>query len=117
MKNTKKVDSYGYVNRDFYIDHWGELERILDMLLANSEECIKFLLAGKVFVGSDEADDIERARIHWNRPSYDEAYRVDVVTGEEVEWSYDHPHELDLRFRTLPNPYYMEGYNFYLKGN
>ena len=56
--------SYGFLrdekyakNRLFGIDHGSEAKTLIDMLLANPEECIKFLLGGKVIVGSDECDD------------------------------------------------------------
>jgi len=45
------------IDRSFGIDHGDEATILVDMLLANPEECIKFLLGGKVIVGSDECDD------------------------------------------------------------
>ena len=115
--------SYGFLrdekyakNRSFGIDHCDEAKTLVDMLLANPEECMKFLLGGKVIVGSDECDDEEAAQVHWNRNTYTRHYWVDencVVT----KWSWKRSEKLELKEEELPNPYYMEGYNFYLKGN
>ena len=115
--------SYGFLrdekyakNRSFGIDHCDEAKLIVDMLLANPEECIKFLLGGKVIVGSDECDDEEAAQVHWNRKTYTRHYWVDK-DGVETKWSWKRSEKLELKEEELPNPYYMEGYNFYLKGN
>ena len=115
--------SYGFLkdekyakNRSFGIDHGSEAKTIVDMLLANPEECIKFLLGGKVIVGSDECDDEEAAQVHWNRKTYARHYWVDK-DGVETKWSWKKSEKLELKEEELPNPYYMEGYNFYLKGN
>ena len=115
--------SYGFLrdekyakNRSFGIDHGSEAETIVDMLLANPEECMKFLLGGKVIVGSDECDDEEAAQVHWNRKTYTRHYWVDK-DGVETKWSWKRSEKLELKKEELPNPYYMEGYNFYLKGN
>ena len=115
--------SYGFLrdeksakNRSFGIDHGSEAETIVDMLLANPEECIKFLLGGKVIVGSDECDDEEAAQVHWNRKTYTRHYWVDE-NGVETKWSWKRSEKLELKEEEIPNPYYMEGYNFYLKGN
>ena len=103
-------------NRSFGIDHCDEAKLIVDMLLANPEECMKFLLGGKVVVGSDECDDEEAAQVHWNRKTYTRHYWVDE-NGVETKWSWKKSEKLELKEEELPNPYYMEGYNFYLKGN
>ena len=103
-------------NRSFGIDHGSEAKTLVDMLLANPEECIKFLLGGKVIVGSDECDDEEAAQVHWNRKTYTRHYWVDE-NGVETKWSWKKSEKLELKEEELPNPYYMEGYNFYLKGN
>ena len=115
--------SYGFLrdekyakNRSFGIDHGDEAKPIADMLLANPEECIKFLLGGKVIVGSDECDDEEAAQVHWNRKTYTRHYWVDE-NGVETKWSWKRSEKLELKEEEIPNPYYMEGYNFYLKGN
>ena len=115
--------SYGFLrdekyakNRLFGIDHGSEAKTLIDMLLANQEECIKFLLGGKVIVGSDECDDEEAAQVHWNRKTYTRHYWVDE-NGVETKWSWKKSEKLELKEEELPNPYYMEGYNFYLKGN
>ena len=115
--------SYGFLrdekyakNRSFGIDHGSEAKTLVDMLLANPEECIKFLLGGKVIVGSDECDDEEAAQVHWNRKTYTRHYWVDE-NGVETKWSWKKSEKLELKEEELPNPYYMEGYNFYLKGN
>ena len=115
--------SYGFLrddkyakNRSFGIDHGSEAKTIVDMLLANPEECIKFLLGGKVIVGSDECDDEEAAQVHWNRKTYTRHYWVNK-DGVETKWSWKRCEKLELKEEELPNPYYMEGYNFYLKGN
>lgn len=103
-------------NRSFGIDHGSEAETIVDMLLANPKECMKFLLGGKVIVGSDECYDEEAAQVHWNRKTYTRHYWVDE-NGVETKWSWKKSEKLELKEEELPNPYYMEGYNFYLKGN
>ena len=103
-------------NRSFGIDHGSEAKLIVDRLLANPEECMKFLLGGKVIVGSDECDDEEAAQVHWNRKTYTRHYWVDE-NGVETKWSWKKSEKLELKEEELPNPYYMEGYNFYLKGN
>ena len=115
--------SYGFLrdekyakNRSFGIDHGSEAKTLVDMLLANPEECIKFLLGGKVIIGSDECDDEEAAQVHWNRKTYARHYWVDE-NGVETKWSWKRSEKLELKEEELPNPYYMEGYNFYLKGN
>ena len=115
--------SYGFLrdekyakNRSFGIDHGSEAKTLVDMLLANPEECMKFLLDGKVIVGSDECDDEEAAQVHWNRKTYARHYWVDE-NGVETKWSWKRSEKLELKEEELPNPYYMEGYNFYLKGN
>ena len=115
--------SYGFLrdekyakNRSFGIDHGSEAKTLVDMLLANPEECMKFLLGGKVIVGSDECDDEEAAQVHWNRKTYTRHYWVDE-NGVETKWSWKRSEKLELKEEELPNPYYMEGYNFYLKGN
>ena len=115
--------SYGFLrddkyakNRSFGIDHGSEAKTLVDMLLANPEECIKFLLGGKVIVGSDECDDEEAAQVYWNRKTYARHYWVDE-NGVETKWSWKRSEKLELKEEELPNPYYMEGYNFYLKGN
>ena len=115
--------SYGFLrdekyakNRLFGIDHGSEAKTLVDMLLANPEECIKFLLGGKVIVGSDECDDEEAAQVLWNRKTYTRHYWVDE-SGVETKWSFKKSEKLELKEEELPNPYYMEGYNFYLKGN
>ena len=115
--------SYGFLrdekyakNRSFGIDHGSEAKTLVDMLLANPEECIKFLLGGKVIVGSDECDDEEAAQVHWNRKTYTRHYWVDE-NGVETKWSWKKSEKLELKEEEIPNPYYMEGYNFYLKGN
>lgn len=115
--------SYGFLrdeeyanNRSFGIDHGDEAKPLVDMLLANPEECIKFLLGGKVIVGSDECNDEEAAQVHWNRKTYTRHYLVDE-NGVETKWSWKKSEKLELKEEELPNPYYMEGYNFYLKGN
>ena len=115
--------SYGFLrdekyakNRSFGIDHGSEAKTLVDMLLANPEEWIKFLLGGKVIVGSDECDDEEAAQVHWNRKTYTRHYWVDE-NGVETKWSWKKSEKLELKEEELPNPYYMEGYNFYLKGN
>ena len=76
--------SYGFLrdekyakNRLFGIDHGSEAKTLVDMLLANPEECMKFLLGGKVIVGSDECDDEEAAQVLWNRKTYTRHYWVD----------------------------------------
>ena len=76
VSDNKKERVY-YVDRSFGIDHCDETKTIVDMLLANPEECIKFLLGGKVIVGSDECDDEEAAQVHWNRKTYTRHYWVD----------------------------------------
>ena len=83
--DNKKERVY-YVDRSFGIDHCDEAKLIVDMLLANPEECIKFLLGGKVVVGSDECDDEEAAQVHWNRKTYTRHYWVDE-NGVETKWS------------------------------
>ena len=115
--------SYGFLrdekyakNRLFGIDHGSEAKTLIDMLLANPEECIKFLLGGKVVVGSDECDDEESAQVHWNRKTYTRHYWVDE-NGVETKWSWKKSEKLEMKEEELQNPYYMEGYNFYLKGN
>ena len=115
--------SYGFLrdekyakNRLFGIDHGSEAKTLVDMLLANPEECMKFLLGGKVIVGSDECDDEEAAQVLWNRKTYARHYWVDE-NGVETKWSWKKSEKLELKEEELPNPYYMEGYNFYLKGN
>ena len=115
--------SYGFLrdekyakNRLFGIDHGSEAKTLVDMLLANPEECMKFLLGGKVIVGSDECDDEEAAQVLWNRKTYTRHYWVDE-SGVETKWSFKKSEKLELKEEELPNPYYMEGYNFYLKGN
>ena len=115
--------SYGFLrdekyakNRSFGIDHGDEAKPIVDMLLANPEECIKFLLGGKVIVGSDECNDEEAAQVHWNRKTYTRHYWVNE-DGVEKKWSWKRCEKLELKEEELPNPYYIEGYNFYLKGN
>ena len=115
--------SYGFLrdekyakNRLFGIDHGSEEKTLVDMLLANPEECMKFLLGGKVIVGSDECDDEEAAQVLWNRKTYTRHYWVDE-SGVETKWSFKKSEKLELKEEELPNPYYMEGYNFYLKGN
>ena len=115
--------SYGFLrdekyakNRLFGIDHGSEAKTLIDMLLANPEECIKFLLGGKVVVGSDECDDEEAAQVHWNRKTYTRHYWVDK-DGVETKWSWKKSEKLEMKEEELQNPYYMEGYNFYLKGN
>ena len=115
--------SYGFLrdekyakNRLFGIDHGSEAKTLVDMLLANPEECMKFLLGGKVIVGSDECDDEEAAQVLWNRKTYTRHYWVDE-SGVETKWSWKKSEKLELKEEELPNPYYMEGYNFYLKGN
>ena len=115
--------SYGFLrdekyakNRSFGIDHGSEAKTLVDMLLANPEECMKFLLGGKVIVGSDECDDEEAAQVHWNRKTYARHYWVDE-NGVETKWSWKRSEKLELKEEEIPNPYYMEGYNFYLKGN
>ena len=115
--------SYGFLrdekyakNRSFGIDHGSEAKTLVDMLLANPEECMKFLLGGKVIVGSDECDDEEAAQVHWNRKTYTRHYWVDK-DGVETKWSWKRSEKLELKEEEIPNPYYMEGYNFYLKGN
>ena len=115
--------SYGFLrdekyakNRSFGIDHGSEAKTLVDMLLANPEECIKFLLGGKVIVGSDECDDEEAAQVHWNRKTYTRHYWVDE-NGIETKWSWKKSEKLELKEEEIPNPYYIEGYNFYLKGN
>ena len=115
--------SYGFLrdekyakNRSFGIDHGSEAKTLVDMLLANPEECMKFLLGGKVIVGSDECDDEEAAQVHWNRKTYTRYYWADE-NGVETKWSFKKSEKLELKQEELPNPYYMEGYNFYLKGN
>ena len=115
--------SYGFLrdekyakNRLFGIDHGSEAKTLIDMLLANPEECMKFLLGGKVIVGSDECDDEEAAQVLWNRKTYTRHYWVDE-NGVETKWSWKRSEKLELKEEELPNPYYMEGYNFYLKGN
>ena len=115
--------SYGFLrdekydkNRLFGIDHGSEAKTLVDMLLANQEECIKFLLGGKVIVGSDECDDEEAAQVLWNKKTYTRHYWVDE-NGVETKWSWKKSEKLELKEEELPNPYYMEGYNFYLKGN
>ena len=115
--------SYGFLrdekyakNRSFGIDHCDEAKTLVDMLLANPEECIKFLLGGKVIVGSDECDDEEAAQVLWNRKTYARHYWVDE-NGVETKWSWKKSEKLELKEEELPNPYYMEGYKFYLKGN
>ena len=115
VADNKKERVY-YVDRSFGIDHCDEAKLIVDMLLANPEECIKFLLGGKVIVGSDECDDEEAAQVHWNRKTYTRHYWVDE-NGVETKWSWKRSEKLELKKEELPNPYYMEGYNFYLKGN
>ena len=115
--------SYGFLrdekyakNRSFGIDHGSEAKTLVDMLLANPEECMKFLLGGKVIVGSDECDDEEAAQVHWNRKTYARHYWLDE-NGVETKWSWKKSEKLELKEEEIPNPYYMEGYNFYLKGN
>ena len=115
--------SYGFLrdekytkNRLFGIDHGSEAKTLIDMLLANPEECIKFLLGGKVVIGSDECDDEESAQVHWNRKTYVRHYWVDK-DGVETKWSWKKREKLEMKEEELQNPYYMEGYNFYLKGN
>ena len=115
VADNKKERVY-YVDRSFGIDHCDEAKTLVDMLLANPEECIKFLLGGKVIVGSDECDDEEAAQVHWNRKTYTRHYWVDE-NGVETKWSWKKSEKLELKEEELPNPYYMEGYNFYLKGN
>ena len=115
VAGNKKERVY-YVDRSFGIDHCDEAKTIVDMLLANPEECIKFLLGGKVVVGSDECDDEEAAQVHWNRKTYVRHYWVDK-DGVEKKWSWKRSEKLEMKEEELPNPYYMEGYNFYLKGN
>ena len=115
VADNKKERVY-YVDRSFGIDHCDEAKTIVDMLLANPEECIKFLLSGKVVVGSDECDDEESAQVHWNRKTYVRHYWVDK-DGVETKWSWKKSEKLEMKEEELQNPYYMEGYNFYLKGN
>lgn len=114
MKTGKKENTFYYTDRSFGIDHADEVEPIVDMLLSNPEECIKFLLGGMVFVGSDEADDVQQAKIHWNEKTYSETYYFDFKKNKEVKrWNKN----TEWRERTHTNPYYMEGYNYYHKGN
>ena len=115
VADNKKERVY-YVDRSFGIDHCDEAKTLVDMLLANPEECIKFLLGGKVIVGSDECDDEEAAQVHWNRKTYTRQYWVDE-NGVETKKSQKKSEKLELKEEELQNPYYMEGYNFYLKGN
>lgn len=113
--DNKKQRVY-HIDRSFGIDHGDEAEMLVDMLLANPEECIKFLLGGKVVVGSDECDDEEAAQVYWNRKTYTRHYWVDKDDNEK-KWTFKNCHGLELKEEELENPYYMEGYNFYLKGN
>lgn len=111
---TGKKEKHPYIDRDFGIDHSDEVDPLIDMLLANPEECIKFLLGGKVFVGSDEANEIQCAKVHWNEKTYDEYYLFDTKKNKEVKrWNKN----VEYRTRPHDNPYYMEGYNYYYKGN
>lgn len=103
-------------DRRIEVDHPEQAIQIVDMLLANPEECMKFLFGGKVFVGSDEADDVECAKVHWNEKTYTEAYYYNTKLNKEVK-HYDYSDDVELRYRDLPNPYYLEGYNYYYKGN
>ena len=109
----KKIRNY-FINRQFGIDHPEELSSIVDMLLSNPEECIKFLLGGMVFVGSDEADYLQCAKVHWNEKTYTETYYFDTKKNKEVK---RYNRNIEYREREHVNPYYMEGYNYYYKGN
>lgn len=111
------VNEDGFLDRGFGIDHYGEVEPILDMLLANPVECIKFLLGGFVCVGADEASAIQQAKIHWNEKTYTLFYYVNKETGKECKYSYDNYDKIEFREKDLPNPFYKEGYNYYEKGN
>lgn len=111
------VKENGFINRGFDVDHYSEVEPIMDMLLANPAECMKFLLGGFVCVGSDEADEIQQAKIHWNEKTYSLYYYVNKETGEKCKYSYKNYDKMELKEEELPNPFYKEGYNYYEKGN
>ena len=106
-----------FINRDFGIDHYSEAEPLMDMLLANPEECMKFLLGGFVYVGSDEAGEFQQAKIHWNEKTYTLYSYVDKETGKKCRFSYKNCDNLELKEEEVPNPFYKEGYNYYEKGN
>ena len=106
-----------FVNRDFGIDHFSEAEPLIDMLLANPEECMKFLLGGFVYVGSDEASEFQLAKIHWNEKTYSVYSYVDKETGKKCKFSSKNYNNCELKEEEVPNPFYKEGYNYYEKGN
>ena len=112
----RKARGYEFIDNNFGIDHADEVQPLVDMLLANPEECMKFLLGGKVFVGSDGCDDLQAAQIYWKDKTYERHFYVDK-NGKEVKMNSKNYNEVEVKSEELPNPYYMEGYNFYLKGN
>ena len=91
------VEGDSYLGRDFGIDHFDEVKPIMDMLLANTEECMKFLLGGFVYVGSDEASEFQQAKIHWNEKTYTVYSYVDKETDKKCKFSSKNYNNCELR--------------------
>ena len=78
------------------------------MLLEDENMLINFLFEGIVMIGSDEAEDEERAKI-----------KLDVKTYVEDHWEWDNK-KRSYKFissEVKENPNYKEGYKCFYKGN
>lgn len=104
-----KRDVVGDVeDEEFGIDHPEDLDEILDMLLEDENMLINFLFEGIVMIGSDEAEDEERAKI-----------KLDDKTYVKDNWEWDNK-KRSYKFissEVKENPNYKEGYKCFYKGN
>lgn len=93
-------EPYTYVGTG-YIDHTEDLDEHFEKLLQHKAALIKFICVGRVFTGTDNCDDKESAMVYRDSPIYE-------------EHSYNGK---SWKCRKKKNPYYLQGYDWFFKGN